>query len=188
MARPRSEEKQFAILQSATEVFAEQGLVASTAAIAKKAGVAEGTLFRYFENKEVLISAVCDYLLDEIEALFVKNLVNVRDNNQRSQIVWNTYIDWALANPSAYLTGNILMASRKLSDKQIEKSTQLGNLFTLDLPLFNGLDMAQTHELFGAFYTVMANAVIDMAARYPHLTDKYKQTGYHAMLRVMEQS
>ncbi|MEQ5323819.1 hypothetical protein [Proteus sp. fly-1008] len=98
------------------------------------------------------------------------------------------YFLFSIANPSAYLTGNILMASRKLSDKQIEKSTQLGNMFTLDLPLFNGLDMAQTHELFGAFYTVMANAVIDMAARYPHLTDKYKQTGYHAMLRVMEQS
>lgn len=69
MARPRSEEKQQALLQAATDIFAEQGLAAPTSAIARKAGVSEGTLFRYFENKDVLLSAVCDYLLDEMECL-----------------------------------------------------------------------------------------------------------------------
>jgi AcrR family transcriptional regulator len=51
MARPRSEDKRNAILEAATEVVAEQGVSAPTARIAKRAGVAEGTLFTYFENK-----------------------------------------------------------------------------------------------------------------------------------------
>ncbi len=48
VARPRSEDKRMAILEAATEAIAEAGLGASTALIARKAGVAEGTIFRYF--------------------------------------------------------------------------------------------------------------------------------------------
>ena len=40
MARPRSEDKQIALLEAATEVVAEQGLAAPTSLIAKRAGVA----------------------------------------------------------------------------------------------------------------------------------------------------
>ena len=56
MARPKSEDKRNAILAAATQVIAEQGLGAPTARIAKVAGVAEGTLFTYFESKDVLLN------------------------------------------------------------------------------------------------------------------------------------
>ena len=58
MARPRSEDKQIALLEAATEVVAEQGLAAPTSLIAKRAGVAEGTLFRYFPTKDELLNAL----------------------------------------------------------------------------------------------------------------------------------
>ena len=50
MARPKSEDKRNAILDAATRVFAERGLTAApTSEISKQAGVAEETLFTYFE-------------------------------------------------------------------------------------------------------------------------------------------
>ncbi len=58
MARPKSEEKRNAILAAATEVFAERGLGAPTAAISAAARVGEGTLFTYFETKEDLLNAL----------------------------------------------------------------------------------------------------------------------------------
>ncbi|WP_460315412.1 TetR family transcriptional regulator [Staphylococcus aureus] len=46
VARPKSEDKKQALLEAATAAFAQSGIAASTSAIARSAGVAEGTLFR----------------------------------------------------------------------------------------------------------------------------------------------
>lgn len=52
----KKEEKRNALLQAALELFAENGFNGSpTALIAKRAGVASGTLFFHFKNKEELI-------------------------------------------------------------------------------------------------------------------------------------
>ncbi len=56
MARPKSEDKKQALLEAATAAFAQSGIAASTSAIARSAGVAEGTLFRYFATKDERIS------------------------------------------------------------------------------------------------------------------------------------
>src|SRR5882757_3088831 len=56
MARTLSEDKRTAILEVATEVVAVLGVSAPTAKIAKGAGVAEGTLFIYFANKDELLN------------------------------------------------------------------------------------------------------------------------------------
>ncbi|EMI4409882.1 MULTISPECIES: TetR family transcriptional regulator [Serratia] len=186
MARPRSEEKQQALLQAATDIFAEQGLAAPTSAIARKAGVSEGTLFRYFENKDVLLSAVCDYLLDEMECLLTQSLQGVLPGKDQMQVAWNTYIDWALANPAAYATGNKLMVSGKLSSAQMERSVRFGDISQLGIPLVQGLDLPLSSEFQGMICTVMANGVIDMAVQKPHLLDIYKRAGYEAMVRAIE--
>ncbi len=56
MARPKSEDKKLALLEAATTAIAQSGIAASTAVIARNAGVAEGTLFRYFATKDELIN------------------------------------------------------------------------------------------------------------------------------------
>jgi hypothetical protein len=58
MARPLSEEKRTAILEATAEVVAMLGVSAPTAKIAKEAGVAEGTLFTYFANKDELLNGL----------------------------------------------------------------------------------------------------------------------------------
>ncbi|MDI9681873.1 TetR/AcrR family transcriptional regulator, partial [Burkholderia cenocepacia] len=58
MARPRSPDKHEAILAAAARALAEDGASATTARIAKLAGVAEGTVFTYFETKDALLNAL----------------------------------------------------------------------------------------------------------------------------------
>lgn len=56
MARPRTIQTS-ALLSAAREVFVEQGFSATTASIAVRAGVSEGTLFKRFSTKEDLFIA-----------------------------------------------------------------------------------------------------------------------------------
>jgi AcrR family transcriptional regulator len=65
MARIKSPEKRSAILQAAVREIAEVGLGAPTAKIARRAGLATGTLFTYFANKEKLLNEL--YLELKIE-------------------------------------------------------------------------------------------------------------------------
>jgi len=56
MPRPKTGDKRAAILRAATKTIAEYGIGASTASIAKAAAVAEGSLFRYFPDKDKLLN------------------------------------------------------------------------------------------------------------------------------------
>ena len=66
MARPLSEDKRTAILEAATEMVAMLGVSAPTAKIAKDAGVAEGTLFTYFANKDELLNRLYQELKTDL--------------------------------------------------------------------------------------------------------------------------
>lgn len=54
------------LLAAAADEFAERGLDASVADIARRAGVGKGTVFRHFATKDDLIAAI---VMDRIEAL-----------------------------------------------------------------------------------------------------------------------
>jgi AcrR family transcriptional regulator len=56
MPRPKTGDKRAAILRAATKTIAEDGIGASTARVAKAAAVAEGSLFRYFPDKDELLN------------------------------------------------------------------------------------------------------------------------------------
>ncbi len=54
------------ILAAAAEVFAEHGASASTEEIARRAGVAIGTVFRHFPTKDDLLRAIMKDLLEQL--------------------------------------------------------------------------------------------------------------------------
>lgn len=69
-------EKQRRVLEAALEVFAEKGYAgASTSEIAKRAGVAEGTIFRHYKTKkELLISVVAPFFFRWVAPQFLKEV------------------------------------------------------------------------------------------------------------------
>ena len=62
-------ENRLAIVAAATEVFAEQGIDAPLNAVAKRAGVGQGVLYRHFPDRVSLALAAFDTNVAEIEAL-----------------------------------------------------------------------------------------------------------------------
>jgi AcrR family transcriptional regulator len=58
-----------ALLTAAEEEFAARGLDASIADIARRAGVAKGTVFRHFATKEALATAIAARHAEELTAL-----------------------------------------------------------------------------------------------------------------------
>jgi len=66
MPRRRSEDKRRRILDAAARVFARKGYFTSRVAdIAKRAGVADGTIYLYFRNKEDILVSLFDEVMSE---------------------------------------------------------------------------------------------------------------------------
>lgn len=114
MSRPRSDVKRRAILDAALRVFAELGISnAPTWAISKSAGVAEGTLFTYFESKDALMAE----LYRELRQEFSRNLGDFPfegDARTRLRYIWDTYLDLAAKHPDNLRVLSQLRSSGKL--------------------------------------------------------------------------
>jgi len=69
MARRKSDDKRRRILEAAVRVFARKGYHgAKVAEIAKRAGIADGTIYLYFRNKEdILVSLFDEVMAEHIE-------------------------------------------------------------------------------------------------------------------------
>ena len=122
MARPRSEDKRAAILASATELVAQQGLGAPTAKIAKDAGVAEGTLFTYFDSKDDLLNQLYLEIKTDLRNAMMAGYPATKSRTDRSRYVWDRYIDWGGTFPSKRKA----MSQLAVSDRITETCKEIG--------------------------------------------------------------
>lgn len=78
--------KQIAILEAAIEIFSDKGYsAAATSEIAQKAGVAEGTIFRYYKTKKDLLLSIVGPTMSRMIAPFVmRNFDGVLDGPPES--------------------------------------------------------------------------------------------------------
>ncbi|MBD1383333.1 TetR/AcrR family transcriptional regulator [Metabacillus arenae] len=99
-------EKQKKILAAAIESFAEKGYSAtSTSEIAKKAGVAEGTIFRHYKTKkDLLISIVSPMMAKLIAPFVIKDFDKVLNQNYES---FEEFIKAMIENRTKFLQNNM---------------------------------------------------------------------------------
>jgi len=99
-------EKQRNILAAATEMFAEKGFAAtSTNEIAKKAGVAEGTIFRHYKTKkELLLSIVSPMMVKMISPFILKDINKVLDQDYER---FEDFLRAMIKNRQAFLENNL---------------------------------------------------------------------------------
>src|SRR6202521_6280293 len=117
MARPLSEDKRAAILEAATEVVAKLGVSAPTAKIAKDAGVAEGTLFTYFANKDELLNRLYLELKMDLRDAMMTGYPAGKSLIDRSRHVWNRFIGWGSAHPLKRRAMRQLAVSDRISEE-----------------------------------------------------------------------
>lgn len=99
MARPRNPAHRDALLDAATRVFAAQGLGASTASIAREAGVSAGTLFVYFETKTALVNDLYVALKTEMGRAAAEGLRAEAPPREQLRSMWDRWVTWAVDAP-----------------------------------------------------------------------------------------
>jgi len=99
MARSRNPAHLVALLNAATRVFAAEGLGASTASIAREAGVSAGTLFVYFETKPALVNELYIALKSEMGRVAPDGLWADATPREALRCMWDQWIAWATDDP-----------------------------------------------------------------------------------------
>ncbi len=185
MARPLSEEKRQTLIQTAIALIAEQGLSASTANIAKQAGVAAGTLFTYFDSKETLFNQAYLSIKADIAAVVLNG---ERSGGWQAQMRqwWNAYIAWGVRHPRERAAVRQLESSPMLAP---ETRQQVREAFA---PMWRMLDEA---ERAGRFYLPMDFTVLVMEGMaettIQYLADgaqpaaQAQQAGFETMWRAL---
>jgi AcrR family transcriptional regulator len=182
VARPKSEDKRNAILDAATRLFAERGLTAApTSEISKQAGVAEGTLFTYFETKDDLINALYRELKLELADAIMSDFPRKKKVRTRLRHIWDRYVNWGIANPRQRKVLAQLQVSEVLTKESkdatgapfVEFQIMIRDaieqrIFRNDLPA----------ELISKSLATLVEATIDLTVSKPSKANKYRDSGF----------
>jgi AcrR family transcriptional regulator len=187
MAHPRSEDKRAAILEAATEAVAVLGVSAPTAKIAKGAGVAEGTLFTYFANKDELLNQLYLELKTDLRDALMAGYPSGGSLVDRSRHLWDRYIGWGSAHPLKR------KAVRQLavSDRITETSRKLvGDAFGEfnDMMRECAAGGAMRHQppaFASAVMGAIADTTMDFIAREPAQAKRYTKAGFEAFWKAV---
>ncbi len=182
MARPKSEDKRNAILDAATRLFAERGLTAApTSEISKQAGVAEGTLFTYFETKDDLINALYREIKLELADAMMSDFPRKKNLRTRLRHVWDRYVNWGIANPKQRKVLAQLQVSEVLTKESKDASGapfvefQIMIRDAIEQRVFRN-DLAA--ELISKSLAALVEATIDLTASNPSKANKYRDSGF----------
>jgi AcrR family transcriptional regulator len=92
-----------ALLQAALELFAEKSFAGtSTALIAKRAGVASGTLFFHFKTKEELIHDLVQEVLTKIHMTVLTDYPEQMPIRERFIYAFSTLLKYFIINPAEF--------------------------------------------------------------------------------------
>lgn len=186
MARARSPEKHNAILLAAVDEIAAAGLGAPTAKIAKRAGVAEGTLFTYFANKDELLNELYVALKSEVYARVNAGFPEKASLERRARHLWSTYLDWAVEFPrkrkvsvQLNLCDLVTPATReRIAGKRGAIDGTLAELG--DRAALRGLPA----EFAGSMMSAMQEATMDFIAKQPKRREELSQNAFAVFWRL----
>ena len=180
MARPLSEEKRTAILEATAEVVAMLGVSAPTAKIAKEAGVAEGTLFTYFANKDELLNRLYLELKMDLRDAMMTGYPAGKSLIVRNRHVWNRFIGWGSAHPLKRRA----MRQLAVSDRITEESKKLvGDAFgefddMMRECAAGGAMRHQPPSFVSAIMSAIGDTTMDFIMREPAQAKRYTKAGF----------
>ncbi|MGK9175697.1 TetR/AcrR family transcriptional regulator [Yokenella regensburgei] len=188
MARPKSEDKKLALLDAAAVAIGQTGIAASTAAIARNAGVAEGTLFRYFATKDDLLNALYLYLKSDLCRTMIDGLDRaVTDPKLHTQSIWNSYIDWGIRHPTGHNAIRQISVSEKITPATRQKVHEMfPELHEICHRSIMSEFLSEAFSSFGdAIFLTLAETTMDFASRDPEKSKETKRLGFEAMWRAL---
>lgn len=190
MARPKSADKRSAILAAATRAIDTRGLGAPTAGIAEEAGVANGSLFTYFETKADLFNQLYLELKAEMASAATKDLPEPAGPREQLFHVWKNWMNWTLAFSEKRralaqldVSDEITPATRATAHKTMARVADLLERGRADGPM-NRLPM----DFVLAIMNSVAEATMDFMARDPTHAKEHCRAGFDALWRAIARS
>jgi AcrR family transcriptional regulator len=187
MPRPRSDQKRNAILAAATRIIVMQGLSAPTAVIAKEAGVANGSLFTYFETKTDLFNHLYLVIKAEMAAASLKNFPVSAELHEQFFHVWRNWMNWALAHPDKRRA----LAQLSVSDEITPETRMVGHKTMapvaelLERGRASGPMQKAPMGFVVALMNSVADATMDFMTQDPANAKKHCKVGFDALWRML---
>jgi AcrR family transcriptional regulator len=187
MARPRSHDRRNAILSAATRVIASQGLAAATAAIAKEAGVSNGSLFVYFDTKAALLNELYIALKTEMTAAATGGLPAESEPREQVFHMWTQWLRWATTNPEK---------RRALAQLDVADDITADSHRTVHSAFSGVADLLERSRATGpmrdaplgfvlSLTNAIADATIDAMIREPAEAEARSRVAFDAMWRIL---
>ena len=174
-------------MAAAPRVILTQGLSAPTAVIAREAGVANGSLFTYFETKTELFNQLYLELKAGIASAALEGLPAGAELREQLFYIWANWMGWAVANPEKRsalaqlaVSEEITPASRAAGHKTL---AGIGTL--LERVRANGSMREAPMAFVVAIMNSLAEATMDFMVKDPSHAQKHCKAGFEALWRVV---
>jgi AcrR family transcriptional regulator len=187
MAKPKSEEKRHAIMSAAARVIATQGLGAPTATIAQESGVANGSLFTYFETKADLLNQLYLELKAEMASASLKGLPAKADLRKQMFSVWSRSMDWAMLHPDRRRALAQLTVSDEITpeSRAAGHKTMAGIAALLERSRAKGPMRDAPMGFVVAIMNSVGDATMDFMIHDPAHAKKHCKAGFEALWRML---
>ena len=169
--RSKTPDKRRRILESAVRVFAKEGFFkAKVSAIAEDAGLAPGTVYLYFKNKEDILISIFDVRMEEIISRFRSAILEKEDARSRMECLVRMHLKGCQKDPdlaacfqvelrqsSRFMRKSVKGALNQYLDliSEIVEHGRRDGSFRGDLPV-----RLVTHLVFGALDEVVSTWVM----------------------------
>ncbi len=167
---PDSTDKYQRILDAAVEVIAENGYFHSpVSAIAARAGVADGTIYLYFKNKDEVLRTAIDTTFGRFHAQIEERFRTLHDPQQQLEFIARLHLESARVNRSMAILMQTEMrqSARFIAEfshhhlvryiqvvREVVRRGQQQGVFRADVS-----DGVVAHCLFGAIDELLSSAV-----------------------------
>ena len=187
MARPRSLDKERAILSAAIRTIAAQGPGAATALVAKEAGVSNGSLFTYFETKADLLNQLYLELKAEMASAALDGLPTDKDLREQLLHMWVHWLRWATTCPEKRRTLAHLDVSDEITSasRQTARQTMADIAGLLEQIRHHGPMRGAPLEFVVALLSALADTTTDFMIRDPDGADHHSRAGFDALWRMI---
>lgn len=187
MARTRNPAHRVALLHAATRVFAAEGLGASTASIAREAGVSTGTLFVYFETKTALVNELYVVLKSGMGRAAAEGLRAGASPRDQLRSMWDRWIAWAVDDPDKRRALAHLSVAEELSqDSRLAvHAAYAGSAEILQRIVSAGPMREVPLGFVSTLMSVIADATIDDLIADPDPTGTRSTAAFEALWRAV---
>jgi len=174
-------------MAAAIGIIARQGLDAPTALIAKEAGVANGSLFNYFETKGELFNQLFLELKLEAVSLATDELLPDTDLKEQAFHVWSHWMKWAISYPEKRKALAQLSVSDEITaTSHISAHQSLSSVRDLIARICAGGPLHEERMSFiMAIVESLSGTTMDFMIRYPDEAEKRCAAGFAILWKAL---